>query len=413
MSLLRDIAVQAMQIAPWLETVATALNLPEKAISEQAAGWQPTAYTRGGPLQVWAAENYDIAPGSREENVAVQQAKDTGTFYKTPPPTQTTTGGTVNLPQAPTGGGGGGDTGGSVPTGPTGPTGPSAEEIMRQQLRGQVESIYQPVFESLDRLAGLLPGWKEEKLGTIGNLYQTQLGELGGAQEAARQRLEGYRGEIRADQAQNLKALAESMRNWARAGQIQLGSWGAGSSSATPMYQYALAKEAGKRGTDIARQSSAMFNDLRMKEEDINLAYNQSKSQLDTWKTEQMGAITDWYNTQLSNIEQQKATASGERARALASAENSLIQEAYNRLLNIQGQAQQWDAAMKEWAINRLAGIDDMKMALGQMANYSPQQIVWNELQGMGSMPQQSYEAWNPYARKAREEEERFAGTWR
>ena len=284
---------------------------------------------------------------------------------------------------------------------------------MRQQLRGQVESIYQPVFESLDRLAGLLPGWKEEKLGTIGNLYQTQLGELGGAQEAARQRLEGYRGEIRTDQAQNLKALAESMRNWARAGQIQLGSWGAGSSSATPMYQYALAKEAGKRGTDIARQSSAMFNDLRMKEEDINLAYNQSKSQLDTWKTEQMGAITDWYNTQLSNIEQQKATASGEKARALASAENSLIQEAYNRLLNIQDQAQQWDAAMREWAINRLAGIDDMKMSLGQMANYSPQQIVWNELQGMGSMPQQSYEAWNPYARKAREEEERFAGTWR
>ena len=319
-------------------------------------------------------------------------------------PTRTTTGGTVNLPQAPTGGGGGGS---------AGPTGPSAEEIMRQQLRGQVESIYQPVFESLDRLAGLLPGWKEEKLRTIGNLYQTQLGELGGAQEAARQRLEGYRGEIRADQAQNLKALAESMRNWARAGQIQLGYWGAGSSSATPMYQYALAKEAGKRGTDIARQSSAMFNDLRMKEEDINLAYNQSKSQLDTWKTEQMGAITDWYNTQLSNIERQKATASGERARALASAENSLIQEAYNRLLNIQDQAQQWDAAMREWAINRLAGIDDMKMALGQMANYSPQQIVWNELQGMGSMPQQSYEAWNPYARKAREEEERFAGTWR
>ena len=347
------------------------------------------------------------------------RAKPAGAFYEepqtipTPTPTPTgndgrgtaTTGGAVNLPQTTTG-----ET--NINT-PTGPTGPGAEEIMRQQLRGQVESIYQPVFESLDRLAGLLPGWKEEKLGTIGNLYQTQLGELGGAQEAARQRLEGYRGEIRADQAQNLKALAESMRNWARAGQIQLGSWGAGSSSATPMYQYALAKEAGKRGTDIARQSSAMFNDLRMKEEDINLAYNQSKSQLDTWKTEQMGAITDWYNTQLSNIEQQKATASGERARALASAENSLIQEAYNRLLNIQGQAQQWDAAMREWAINRLAGIDDMKMSLGQMANYSPQQIVWNELQGMGSMPQQSYEAWNPYARKAREEEERFAGTWR
>ena len=191
---------------------------------------------------------------------------------------------------------------------------------------------------------------------------------------------------------------------------------GAGSSAAVPMYQYALAKEAGKRGTDIARQSSDMFNELRMKEEDINLAYNQTKNQLETWKAEQIGAITDWYNTQISDIERQKATASAEKARALASAENSLIQEAYNRLLNIQDQAQQWDAAMREWAINRLASIDDMKMQLGQMAQYTPQQIVWNELQGMGSLPQpasQGYEVWNPYARKAREEEERFAGTWR
>ena len=101
----RNIAVGAMQKAPWLETVATALPLSdkwEKGISEEAAGWQPTKYTRGGPLQVWAAENFDVAPGARETNVAVQQAKDAGTFYKTPPPTQTTTGGTVNLPQAPT-----------------------------------------------------------------------------------------------------------------------------------------------------------------------------------------------------------------------------------------------------------------------------------------------------------------------
>ena len=125
---LRDAAVQAMQVAPWLETVATALHLPEKSISEQAAGWKPTAYTRGGPLQVWAAENYDVAPGSRETNVAVQQAKNAGTFYKTTTP-------------IPTPDGGGGDTGGNVPTGPTSPTGPSPDEIARQELQSKLDSI--------------------------------------------------------------------------------------------------------------------------------------------------------------------------------------------------------------------------------------------------------------------------------
>ncbi len=157
----RNIAVGAMQEAPWLETVATALRLPEKAISEQAAGWQPTAYTRGGPLQVWAAENYDVAPGSRETNVAVQQAKNTGTFYPTPTPT-------------PTPSGGGGDTGGSVPTGPTGPTGPSPDEIARQELQsrlGAINARLQQMRDIAQRNIGTARGVRDEVIGNIGQTY--------------------------------------------------------------------------------------------------------------------------------------------------------------------------------------------------------------------------------------------------
>ena len=164
MALLRDIAVKAMQIAPWLETVATALPLSdkwEKGISEQAAGWQPTKYTRGGPLKVWAAENFDVAPGSREENVAVQQAKDAGTFYKTTTP--------IPPPD-----GGGGDTGGNVPTGPTGPTGPSAEEIARQELQSKLSAInarLQQMRDIAQRNIGTARGVRDEVVGNIGQTY--------------------------------------------------------------------------------------------------------------------------------------------------------------------------------------------------------------------------------------------------
>ena len=153
-----------MQIAPWLETVATALPLSdkwEKGISEQAAGWQPTKYTRGGPLKVWAAENFDVAPGSREENVAVQQAKDAGTFYKTTTP--------IPPPD-----GGGGDTGGNVPTGPTGPTGPSAEEIARQELQSKLSAInarLQQMRDIAQRNIGTARGVRDEVVGNIGQTY--------------------------------------------------------------------------------------------------------------------------------------------------------------------------------------------------------------------------------------------------
>jgi hypothetical protein len=39
---------------------------------------------------------------------------------------------------------------------------------------------------------------------------------------------------------------------------------------------------------------------------------------------------------------------------------------------------------------------------------YSPQDVTWNELQGLGSQPtgaSADYSAWNPYTKKAKETE--------
>lgn len=69
-SFLRKVAVGAMKSAPWLETVATALKLPEKSISEEAAGWKPTKYTgfSGGNadpgMLAWKNNNFIRGSGS-------------------------------------------------------------------------------------------------------------------------------------------------------------------------------------------------------------------------------------------------------------------------------------------------------------------------------------------------------------
>jgi len=264
-----------MQIAPWLETVATALNLPEKAISEQSAGWQPTAYTRGGPLQVWAAENYDIAPGAREETAAVEQAKAEGTFYPTPTPTPTPTGD--------------GTTSGSVPTGPTGPTGPSAEEIARQELQsklGAINARLQQMRDIAQRNIGTARGVRDEVIGNIGQTYanltqqaesrrNAALGALG-QEDVGVQDLYGRAG------GTARRAMESALtRNRMRARALnQLNS------SFYDQLQAATTEEARKAISDLAQEQAG------------------KRAAIGTRKTE----TEDWFNQQASTIAQEEAS---------------------------------------------------------------------------------------------------------
>lgn len=279
MALLRDIAVKAMQIAPWLETVATALPLSdewEKGISEQAAGWQPTAYTRGGPLRVWAAENFDVAPGSREENVAVQQAKDAGTFYKTTTP-------------IPTPDGGSGDTGGNVPTGPTGPTGPSAEEIARQELQSKLSAInarLQQMRDIAQRNIGTARGVRDEVIGNIAQTYA------------------------------NLTQQAQSRRNAAleALGQEDVGVqnlYGRAGGTARRAMESALTRNR-MAARAMNRLDSSFYDELQAgateggRQAISDLAQEQAgkRAAIGTRKTE----TEDWFNQQASTIAQEEAS---------------------------------------------------------------------------------------------------------
>jgi hypothetical protein len=332
---------------------------------------------------------------------------------------------------APSGGGGqtlGVNTGGqaSVPTSfpsggqPSGdpnpqPSGPSAEELARNAMRGSIENTYSQVFSQLDSMAGMLPDWQKQKQKSIDDLFASQKTEIDTAKEGELGKFGGYREQVATMQGQSIKDLAENMRKLLQAGNIYLGTRGAGDSSAAGMYNYALTKEGNKGRAAILNQANQMYNELNMKQADIENTFNQQIAQLNTWKADQVSQLGDWVNNMKWKIEQAKVGATQEKAQALNQMEMNLMNNALQRLQALDQQATQWGAAMKEWAVNRLASIDDYKMKLGQMGQWSPTQIVQQELQGINA-PQQTQggqDFWlNPYAQARKKEEEQFRSMW-
>lgn len=302
--------------------------------------------------------------------------------------------------------------GGNVSGGGSGESsGPSAEELLRQRLMNSVSSGYDAFINELDKLAGNIGPWLQERKGQLENLFGSQVNELDVSKAGALAKFPGYEQNIRTQKKQSVRDIAENLRNILQAGNTYLGQYGASSSGANTLLKYALGREAGKQTGLVARQAQQMFADLDQKKIDIKNTFDQQRAQLGTWKAEQLGKITDWYNSLKQQIAGQRANAVGEKAQALAAAETQLLQNALSKLSQLEQQANNWEATMKDWAINRYAQIDDMKMKLGQLGQYTPQQIVHNELQGIsgikGPTMAGGYSPTNPYylLKKKKEEE--------
>ena len=366
---LRDIAVGAMKIAPWLETVATALPLSdkwEKGISEEAAGWQPTKYTRGGPLQVWAAENFDVAPGSREQDVAVQKAKDAGTFYSTPVPT-------------PTGGSGGGG-GGGFPTGGSGenpPSGPSPEELEQQrreqETRGAIESAYSDYFNQLDTMLNEgLSAQQAAQRGIAESQYTQGVASLGSQREEGLGLLGRQREVATENQARNLRDIAANLKNSFMAGNVYLGAMGAGDSSAANQYSYALTKLGTRQRGDIMRQTADIQREIDDREAKLQNIYTEEVNRLASERDQKIMGVAQWFAEAQNQIRQAQAQGRLQKGQDLASLSQNLLNNAINNLNAVKQEEANRRAALEQWALSNAQNIQQVRANMGAIQGYNP-----------------------------------------
>jgi len=207
------------------------------------------------------------------------------------------------------------------------------------KLRDSIGDQFDDILGNYSSQIKGLPGEQQSILSGVGTLADTQKGTINSALATALQQLEGNRGEVKTQQKATLQDLADNTRNLFQAGNIYLGSRGAGDSSATGMYSAALTNQANKQRGDVQGQVNSMMTDINNQQVETEGVNTQMLNEVDTWKANQEQQIVMQYTDLKRQLETAMASAKGQEKANLADLEAQLYNQARTQLTNLQNQA--------------------------------------------------------------------------
>lgn len=251
-------------------------------------------------------------------------------------------------------------------------TGPSPEELYAQQVRGDINSSYDQYFANLDQQLNSLPGQAESQNQIIANSYNQGVGDLNLQQQQGLNQFGQQRTDVTTNQNKNLRSLDENLRNLFMAGNVYLGSRGAGDSSAANQYAYALTKQGTQARGDQMSQATQALSQIQARETNLLDVVNNEKRRLDTEKSNNLLQVSQWLAEAQNKVK--SAVASGQLARGtdLANLSKSLYDQAIQRLNTIQQQNAQQQANLMTWAQNNSKTLGELKSNLQGIMSIQP-----------------------------------------
>jgi hypothetical protein len=274
----------------------------------------------------------------------------------------------------------------------TGSSGTSAadEEAQRREAeaRAAIEGGYAGYQTGLQGLQSSYETGKQEELGSAAQTYEQIFGGLSEQKAANLEKLEAGKGAVNTRQAQSIQDLQQNLSNVLRGATMQFGAMGAGDTSATRvMLPYAYTKLAGVQEGGIRRQANDQLFQIDQQARDTELQYSQMWRQSEVDKENQLQTIRNYYGDAIRNVQTAMAQAPLDKARDLASLSQALLSEAQSNLRQLEAESRQRVETIKNWAIQRMSELNNLKLQLQGSANFQPQDILWSELKAVGAQP--------------------------
>lgn len=269
----------------------------------------------------------------------------------------------------------------------------ASDEVLRREAetRNAINSGYDQYLLGLQGMQDQFGNSRQESLDSASKIYEQIFGGLGEQKQTNLDKLEAGKQEVQSRQASSIKDLQENLSNVLRGATMQFGAIGAGDTSATrTMLPYAYTKLAGQQEGNIRNQANNQLFEIEQQGRDTELKFSEMWRQTEVDKESQLQGIRDYYGNAIQNVQTAMANAPLQKAQALASLNQSLLQEAMTNLRNLEATDRQAKENLKTWATNRMSELNNLKLQLSGSANFNPQDILWKELSVQGVNPGQN-----------------------
>jgi len=270
--------------------------------------------------------------------------------------------------------------GSPAPSGDTGggggqPAGPSAAELEIQRLneekRGAINSGWDTYINSLNQQMEGLPGQASNLTGIAQNQLKVGKENLGTSLASGQSDLGAERTALESNQAKNLRGIAENLKNMFQAGNVYLGSRGAGDSSASGQYAHALTKVGSRARGNVMSQTSDLMADIGRRETNLNRVYESEMKNIQTETDSKVLEIAQWLEGQKNAIQGQIGQAGVGRSKDISALIDTQLNQALSWLNTAQQQAANKQSMLEQWAVGQSKNIAQLKSNLAGISNVS------------------------------------------
>lgn len=276
-----------------------------------------------------------------------------------------------------------GNPGGGTPT-PTAPT-KSPEQIEAErregQVRGEIGAGYDNYFQQLDSMMGGVADQRNAQDQILDNNLNQARTDLTSSRDESMNELQGQYGRIENNQAKTLRDLADSIMNQNIAGSVFLGAKGAGDSSASNMYSYALNKMGAKQRGDIRTQTQEQLGQVEDRRAKVNNIFTQETGRINTEFNNKKLEVAQWFANTQNQIKEMRANGELNKGKDLASLSSQLLSSALNQLYQAQTAALQRKDQLSQWASTTLNAKEGASSIATQGA-YNPNLVQMGSLNG-------------------------------
>ncbi len=257
------------------------------------------------------------------------------------------------------------------------------------QQRGIIQDKWNSYFGELDNMFNGLNDQANNQNQIVNNTYGQGVSDLNSAQDQNNLIMNNQRASTETNRTRNLADIADNITNLMNAGNVFLGSRGAGDSSASNQYAYALTKLGSKERGNVNMNTDNILNDINTRESNLRTTYTQAIKQLDTDKQNKMLSVASWLADAQNQIKQAKANGQLGRGQDLQQLSTNVLNYAMQQIQQVNAQNMAQRSALEQWALNTSTSVGQVKDKMSQLGgvNYSmPQAQGLNGTPSFGSV---------------------------
>lgn len=194
---------------------------------------------------------------------------------------------------------------------------------------------YYSALDSLNRAGDILNERQGQYNADLDSQFNTSQSRLYTDKNIGDKNLERQRETETRTKNMSLRDLVNNIRNAYNSGVNKLGIQGAGDSSATNMYRFALGQLEGQNRADLINNYQYNQGNIDLAASNLQQDFEQKLRELDDWKRSQAFAIADKFRVARDQLEEQKRTLNASGQAAVSQQQAALANQAATSLSQV------------------------------------------------------------------------------